>query len=99
MKELGKRLSEVEYILKYMDISYIEKLPDKVIDYISKNKDDEYSIGLSNSLLLSNVELNADTVAILTYINMNYFMESNEKDDIKLLLKKAEADFKNRKEQ
>ena len=39
MKDLNKRLVEVEYILKKMDNEYIRKIPQKIWDYIEENKD------------------------------------------------------------
>ena len=99
MRELSKRLAEVEYILKQMDICYIEKLPDSIVDYISENKDYEYSIELCNNNLLNIEELPVDTVAILTYINMNYFLELKEKEELNVLLKKTQLDIENRKKE
>ena len=72
MKELGKRLAEVEYLLKQMDFDDIERIPKNFINYISENKDYEYSINLCDTENMDMEQINVDTIAILTYINMNY---------------------------
>lgn len=72
MKEIGKRLAEVEYLLKQMDFENLERIPKNFINYISENKDDEYSINLCSKEKMDKEQFNVDTIAILTYINMNY---------------------------
>ncbi len=72
MKEIGKRLAEVEYLLKQMDFENLERIPKNFINYISENKDYEYSINLCSKENMDMEQLNVDTIAILTYINMNY---------------------------
>lgn len=72
MKELGKRLAEVEYLLKQMDFDDIERIPKNFINYISENKDYEYSGNLCDTESMDMEQINVDTIAILTYINMNY---------------------------
>ena len=41
MKDLNKRLVEVETILKKLDENYINKIPTEIWDFIEKNKDIE----------------------------------------------------------
>ena len=72
MKELGKRLAEVEYLLKQMDFDDIGRIPKNFINYISENKDYEYSRNLCDTESMDMEQINVDTIAILTYINMNY---------------------------
>ena len=72
MKELGKRLAEVEYLLKQMDFDDIGRIPKNFINYISENKDYEYSRNLCDTEGMDMEQINVDTIAILTYINMNY---------------------------
>ena len=97
MKELGKRLAEAEYVLKQMDIDYIEKIPKDVLYYISDNKDYEYSTKFCNNKFIDMDHLHMDTIAILTYINMNFFMNSEEKESFDLLMKKTQSDIEKEK--
>ncbi len=99
MKELSKRLSEVEYVLKQMDMSYIEKLPDNIVEFISDNKDYEYSEELCNKKSLNMKKLHVDTVTILTYLNMNFFLEPKEKEELDLLIKQTQQEIEKRKEE
>lgn len=93
MKDFGKRIAEVEYILKQMDSQYINKLPQNLIDYISEEKDYEYSQEFCNNKSINMESLHVNTVAILTYINMNYFLEEKEKEELSLLLKNTNVDI------
>lgn len=88
MKEINKRLVEVEYILRKLDDEYINKIPQEVWDYINKNKDKNYVFEYDNDKILSEQNLNIDTISILTYINMEYLLEEKERRELLELLKK-----------
>ena len=88
MKEINKRLVEVEYILRKLDDEYINKSPQEVWDYINKNKDKNYVFEYDNDKILSEQNLNIDTISILTYINMEYLLEEKERRELLELLKK-----------
>ena len=99
MKEINKRLVEVEYILRKLDDEYINKIPQEVWDYINKNKDKNYVFEYDNDKILSEQNLNIDTISILTYINMEYLLEEESKRELLTLLKNDEmmAEQKKRK--
>lgn len=113
MKEINKRLVEVEYILRKLDDEYINKIPQEVWDYINKNKDKNYVFEYDNDKILSEQNLNIDTISILTYINMEYLLKEKERRELLELLKKddmvaeqqkkekynSEDLFKNKKEE
>lgn len=88
MKEINKRLVEVEYILRKLDDEYINKIPQEVWDYINKNKDKNYVFEYDNDKILSEQNLDIDTISILTYINMEYLLEEKERRELLELLKK-----------
>ncbi len=88
MKEINKSLVEVEYILRKLDDEYINKIPQEVWDYINKNKDKNYVFEYDNNKILSEQNLNIDTISILTYINMEYLLEEKERRELLELLKK-----------
>lgn len=62
MKELGKRLAEVEYLLKQMDFDDIGRIPKNFINYISENKDYEYSRNLCDTEGMDMEQINVDTM-------------------------------------
>lgn len=90
MDDLNKRLVEVEYILKKLDDEYIEKIPQEIWDYIEENKDKEYIFNYNQSKALAEQNLNINTIAILTYINMEYLLNEEQKKEMMDLLKKDE---------
>ena len=86
MVDINKRLVEVEAILEKLDITYKNKIPKELWDFLKKNKDNDYSFYYDDGNSLINQSLNTDTVAILTYINMEYLLNENQKQDIKQIL-------------
>lgn len=82
MENIKKRLVEVEYILKKLDDKYINKIPKEIWDFIDVNKDKEYIFNYDESKSLVDQNLNIGTVSILTYINIEYLLEKEQKKEI-----------------
>ena len=91
MKKLNKRLVEVETILKKLDENYINKIPTEIWDFIEKNKDDQYTFFYDDNIELLNQNLNIDTIAILSYINMQYLLDEKSKKEVEEILIKDGA--------
>ena len=77
--DLGKRLVEVEEVLKYLVEEEREKIPNDVFDFIDKNKSKYYKWELDKSKSLEEQELSEDTYAILAYISMEYLFNAEQK--------------------
>lgn len=90
MEEIGKRLVEVEIILRKLDEQYINKIPQEIWEYIEKNKDNQYEFYYNENKTLIEQNFCIDTVSILTYINIEYLLESEQKKEILEILKKDE---------
>lgn len=90
MEEINKRLVEVECILRMLDNKYITKVPQEVWNYIDENKDKNYIFKYDNNKSLNEQNLNIDTISILTYINIEYLLEDDEKRELLTLLKNDE---------
>ena len=88
MEDISKRLVEVEYILKKLDGEYISKIPKEIWDYIEENKDKNYIYNYDENKALVEQKLSIDTISILTYINMEYLLDEQEKKEMEELLKK-----------
>ncbi len=86
MVDVKKRLVEVETILEKLDTTYKNKIPKELWEFIRQNKDTDYSFYYDDGISLINQELNADTVAILTYINMEFLLNDKQKREIKNIL-------------
>jgi len=90
MKEISKRLKEVDYILKKMDEEYIKKIPQEVFDYINENMDKSHEFNYDEEKTLLEQNLHIDTVSILTYINTEFLLDGVQKKELMDLLKKDE---------
>lgn len=88
MKDISKRLVEAEYILKKLDDEYIRKIPKEIWDYIEENKDKNYIYNYDESKPLIEQNLSIGTISILTYINMEYLLDEEEKKEMEDILKK-----------
>ena len=90
MEDLNKRLVEVEYILKKLDDEYIKKIPQEIWDYIEENKDKDYIFDYDENKTLVEQNLSIDTISILTYINMEYLLNEEQKKEMMEFLRKDE---------
>lgn len=90
MEDLNKRLVEVEYILRKLDDSYIRKIPSEIWRYIELNKDNNYIYNYNENKTLLEQNLHIDAIAILTYINIEYLLNEEQKKEMRELLRKDE---------
>ena len=90
MEELSKRLKEVEYILRKLDDEYIKKIPKEVWNYINDNMDKNYQFNYDEEKTLLEQNLNIDTISILTYINIEFLLDSIQRKELLEDLKKDE---------
>ncbi len=87
MVDYNKRLVEVNVILNHLTKSDYSKIPREVIDTIEKNKDKEYTWIYDETKDLKDQNLNRDTIAIVSYINMRYLLNEKQKKYVKEILK------------
>lgn len=79
MIDYNKRLVEVSEILNHLKKSDYDKIPKEVIDIIEKNKDKEYIWKYDETKDLKNQNVSKDTIAILSYINMQYLLNKEQR--------------------
>ena len=99
MIDVDKRLVEVETILEKLETIYKNKIPKEIWKYIRQNKDNNYEFSYNEEEPLMNQPLNIDTVAILTYINMEYLLDKKQKQDTIELLRKDEIFLEKKKKE
>ena len=90
MENLSQRLIEVEYVLNRMNEQNIKKVPKKFWDFINENKDINYNFKYDDSKSILENSLHLDSIAILTYININFLLDSKSKKEMIKLLKEDE---------
>ena len=70
--------SEVDNILSLMEEEYVNKIPSKVLEFIKREKLEEYSPNIKADIPLTEQNLKRDTMIILAVLNLNYWCESEE---------------------
>lgn len=96
MEEMNKRLCEVEYILKKLEKSYQGKIPKEIWQFINENKDKTYIYNCDDNKKLIDNNIHIDTIAILTYINIQYLLNEEQKKLINNKLLNDNSIFENK---
>lgn len=81
MKNTKERLqayAEVDYILKHMEDTYVEKVPEDVRRTFEEWKDTEYVVNIDIQKPLEEQNLKRTTLVILSLLNMKYWCETEE---------------------
>lgn len=79
MVDYNKRLVEVDEILNYLSEKDLLKIPEDVRQVIKDNKDKEYVWKYDVSKELKDQNLNRDTIIILSYLNIEYLLNGEQK--------------------
>lgn len=79
MKEINKRLVEVDEVLGYLNTKELEKIPKEIRQMIKSNKDKNYIWKYDKSKKLKEQNLSRDTFAFLSYLNLEYLLNEEQK--------------------
>lgn len=85
MKEYNKKLVEVDEILKHLSQENYNKIPEEIKVAIAENKDKEYKWTYDDTKKLKEQDISDDTIAILSYINMEYLLDEEQKKFVESL--------------
>ena len=80
MIDYNKRLVEVDVVLKHLSDSDYNKIPKEVIQVIKDNMDKEYIWEYDETKELKDQGLSRDTIAFLSYINMEYLLNEKQRE-------------------
>ena len=83
MIDYPKRLVEVDEILNFLNRDELKKIPKNVRQLIKDNKDTEYVWKYSEEKPLKDQNLSRDTIALLSYLNMEYILNDEQKQIMK----------------
>ena len=75
----------MDEILKHLSKSDYNKIPEEIKEAIEKNKDKEYKWKYDNTKKLKEQDVPDDTIAILSYINMEYLLNEEQKKFVESL--------------
>lgn len=85
MVDYNKRLVEVDEILNHLSEEDLMKIPEEVRIAIKENKDKEYSWEYDETKTLENQNVSRDTIAFLSYLNMEYLLNEEQKEFMRQL--------------
>ena len=77
--EYTKSLVEVYEVIKYLEPKELEKIPDDVLDMINENKDKNYQWKYDEAKGLKEQNLSREAIVILSYLNMEYLLNEQQK--------------------
>lgn len=77
-KESKQAYVEVLEILKHMDEKYVQKIPNKLIEFLNKNASKDYKFVLNKNIPFEEQVLKESTINILAMLNYNYWCEDEE---------------------
>ena len=78
--EYTKCLVQLDEVLNYLSTENLEKIPDEIRNGIKEQKDKEYIWKYDESKSLKEQELARRTVAMLSYLNMEYLLNNEQRE-------------------
>ena len=99
MIDYNKRLVEVDEILNYLPKEDLLKIPKDIRQLIKYNKDKEYVWKYDESKELKNQNLSRDTIAFLSYLNMEYLLNEDQKQLMQQIRQINEKKLERKKEE
>lgn len=70
--------SEVYAILNLIEDKYVNKIPQKIIDFFDNARDKNYNPTIDVNIPLDEQNLKRETIILLAILNYNYWCDSNE---------------------
>lgn len=80
MVDYNKRLVEVDEILNYLSEDDLLKIPEDVRNTIKENMDKQYVWKYDETKKLKEQNLSRDTIILLSYLNMEYLLNEEQKE-------------------
>ena len=77
-KEYTETLTEVSEILNNMNENDINKIPKSIINYINKNKSNEYNFKIIPGIPFEEQKIKRETLALLAMFSLYYWCENPE---------------------
>ncbi len=80
--ELSKAYSEVYEILKYIPLEQYNKVPKEVINVFKTKRDKSYKVRINPALPLESQNLQRKTLILLSVLNLDYWCQQEEREEI-----------------
>lgn len=87
--------SEVFEIINQLEDDLVNKIPQKLIEFLDEERDKNYSSKIDINIPLNEQKINRNTMILLTILNLNYWCETKEeKQELLKILKENEEKVK-----
>lgn len=97
--EYEKCLVQVDEVIKYLSDEDLKKIPNELKDAIKMEKDYNYSWKYDESKPLTQQNLDRKTIAILSYLNMEYLLNDEQKELMKKIHQNNEEKLEKSKQE
>lgn len=97
--EYEKCLAQVDEVIKYLSDEDLKKIPNELKDAIKMEKDYNYSWKYDESKPLTQQNLDRKTIAILSYLNMEYLLNDEQKELMKKIHQNNEEKLEKSKQE
>ncbi len=77
--EYKQSLSELNIIFGYMDESLLDKIPQKIFEFVNKNRDRDYVPDIKKNIPINEQDLKKDTKVLLSILYRNYLCDEETK--------------------
>ncbi len=89
--------AETSEILKQLGKKYIDKIPKEVLNLIEEQKNKNINFKFDINKKIADQKIHDETLELLAYINYNYWLDSNEKNNFEKVLQKNFNEIENDK--
>lgn len=92
--------SEVFEIINQLEDDLVNKIPQKLIEFLDEERDKNYSSKIDINIPLNEQKINRNTMVLLTILNLNYWCETKEeKQELLKILNENEEKVKQKERQ
>jgi len=95
--EYEKCLVELDVVLNRLSESVLKKIPEDVLNGIQEKKDKEYTWEYDENKELKEQQLNRKTIIMLSYLNMEYLLNNEQKEFMKIIHEQNEQKLEKEK--
>lgn len=91
--EYSEAMAEILEILEHTNISDVDKIPKKFIEFLKENASKTYKRNLDYTQKIKDMNLKEKTIGILSVINKKYWCNDEERKEFEIRLKENEKAY------
>ena len=75
-----RAFSEVDAFLTTLGKSYINKIPNDILDVIKSEKDESYKVKIDPDISIESQDFSREAISIILWLNLEFFCNDEQKD-------------------